>query len=755
MESNELIISEENKQHLEESLHQLLDSESVGDVRDKDLVVSQKANEVDNGESQKSIDKDNAAEGKYSVDQQIDYSDRESILETLYSDRSNFTIVALTGYTGSGCSRLADIMSKPFNLWPDVRQANDLNVPYPDCVDNEELMYSGKTNHKSVAAAIFARKYAISHNFASVYYKPYEVIKYSSVLVFIALRVIVDTIREEKASKPRLVEGERFKELWMDVLKDKFRPSKEARDDDYRQCLSKKDNSDFNSASEGHGYYPWEGVQTLSDFTFDSWDSLYILFAGHKDRVRKSFFDEDKEFRLFLKAFCEYIWKNDPYCTGFFFHRLGYVLRAAGNPLVRCREISKSNCSGGEYFFIVVEEINKLIKERRRPLKEGDPKSECRIVIDKIRNSLEAKYLKERYSAFYFVAVHEDNDFAEHLKNRITEKYKSHKDIGHDAALIDLQIEKILFLDKEERDGKQFENGEFFAPNTSQCVADAEIHMSNAAGSGKESTYFYSLSEQWMKYASLILHPGLITPSSEERCMVVAYTAKFNSGCLSRQVGAVITNKAHTIRSIGWNDVPYGQIPCSLRELEVMAYPKYDALRIRNRIYSEYERGRAIKYPKPKRFDEFVKEQFKDLHLIGVDGDDDHSLMRGLPNSYCFKTLQNDYEEVKNQVHTRSLHAEENAILQMAKYGGEGLHEGIIYVTASPCELCCKKLYQIGVRKIIYIDEYPGISRENIIRNGYHQPRLKQFQGAYGSTYFKLYQPFIAYKDELKFRRSK
>lgn len=35
---------------------------------------------------------------------------------------------------------------------------------------------------------------------------------------------------------------------------------------------------------------------------------------------------------------------------------------------------------------------------------------------------------------------------------------------------------------------------------------------------------FYSMTEQWMKFASLILHPGLITPSSEERCMVVAYT---------------------------------------------------------------------------------------------------------------------------------------------------------------------------------------------------------------------------------------
>jgi len=77
---------------------------------------------------------------------------------------------------------------------------------------------------------------------------------------------------------------------------------------------------------------------------------------------------------------------------------------------------------------------------------------------------------------------------------------------------------------------------------------------------------------------------------------------------------------------------------------------------------------------------------------------------------------------------------------------------GVIYVTASPCELCSKKLYQIGVRRIVYIDPYPGIAREQIIAAGFKRPQLKLFQGAYGATYFKLYQPFISYKDELGIR---
>jgi len=63
------------------------------------------------------------------------------------------------------------------------------------------------------------------------------------------------------------------------------------------------------------------------------------------------------------------------------------------------------------------------------------------------------------------------------------------------------------------------------------------------------------------------MHPGLITPNHIERCMQIAYNAKLNSGCLSRQVGAVITDENYCIRSIGWNSTPEGQIPCNLRTL--------------------------------------------------------------------------------------------------------------------------------------------------------------------------------------------
>ena len=81
--------------------------------------------------------------------------------------------------------------------------------------------------------------------------------------------------------------------------------------------------------------------------------------------------------------------------------------------------------------------------------------------------------------------------------------------------------------------------------------------------------------------------------------------------------------------------------------------------------------------------------------------------------------------------------------------GGQSLKNGTLYTTASPCELCAKKAYQLGIKLIIYIDPYPGISMRHIFANGYNKPNTKLFTGVIGKSYNKLFEPFLAYKDEL------
>jgi deoxycytidylate deaminase len=209
--------------------------------------------------------------------------------------------------------------------------------------------------------------------------------------------------------------------------------------------------------------------------------------------------------------------------------------------------------------------------------------------------------------------------------------------------------------------------------------------------------------------------------------MQMAHTAKLNSGCISRQVGAVVTDENYSVRSVGWNDAPHGQVPCNLRSRDdLIGGLDSDA-------YSQFERTDTGYL----------------THFTSSTAKFSSVPLNGRNKAFCFKSEYNSYKDEKNQVHTRSLHAEENAFLQVSKYGLSAIEGGILFTTASPCELCAKKAYQLGISNIIYIDPYPGIALTHILQGGSKKPELTIFSGAIGRAFHKLYSPIVAYKDEL------
>lgn len=675
-----------------------------------------------------------------------------SPIEMLYDMRRDFTVIGLTGVAGSGCSTLAQLMSskdflKPIDdtvdleldenktkAYSNVRTPEIIRIPGEPPLDNDQAFgnNSQRVNEKITGAMVFKRKYSICYNFAQQQYNPYTTIKYTHI---IWLYAIIELYREHGEKLTSNV----FKDWLRGILCDKFQPSN-IYDNDFKSQTGYSDEkrkSEIDTIVDGLDSEPvLNSLKTLNvEYLVD-----YEGWKNYKIELRK-IIEGGSEFNVFITELLKRLGKTCIYSLSFLHHRMAVQIRKVGTLKDKYKEIYDQDQTDYSHLYVLTQLLNVVIKGYQKDFDEEGKivKHPTNIVVDSIRNSQEAQYLRERYSAFYLVAVHDVFKTQSNLQEKVRCAMPS-----LDSTLVNLYAERLGNLSNEESKQKDFEKGKFFAPNTAQVVADAEIHISNVnwqRNASGESYEFHTLAEQWMKYSSLILHPGLITPSAEERCMVVAYTAKFNSSCLSRQVGAVITNQYHAIRTIGWNDVPYGQVPCGLRGLDEVCNAVGDS----KCVYSEFEGASIHKYNDKKTFHEHVNDDFPDMAKKQAD-------MKGLPMPYCFKTLHNRYDGKENQVFTRSLHAEENAILQMAKYGGEALINGVIYVTASPCELCAKKLYQIGVRKIVYIDPYPGISRQHIIKAGFKQPALKLFQGAYGATYFKLYQPFMSYKDEIDIR---
>ncbi|MBJ2320160.1 hypothetical protein PS887_02314 [Pseudomonas fluorescens] len=375
---------------------------------------------------------------------------------------------------------------------------------------------------------------------------------------------------------------------------------------------------------------------------------------------------------------------------------------------VRSSGFANNNFFDFDKLFNFPKHLNFLIKLVRKFTKaKGVP---CRIVIDAIRNPYEAFFLKRRYANFYLMSINTPN-----LK-RLGSLHEYRK----------LSIKEIAALDNKEYPGKISGVNKFIAQNIQACIETADIHIHNSKASEFNQN---DLVSQLAWYLALMMHPGLVMPTSVENCMQIAYTVKQSSGCISRQVGAIVTDDSYSVKSVGWNNTPQGQTPCLLRSAEDLLGG------INANDYSEYERNDNV-------FRKALSDKYFNLIRTGV------TQKRNIP--FCFKAIQNEIEGEKNQVHTRSLHAEENAFLQIAKNGGQKLLGGILFTTASPCELCAKKAYQLGIIKIIYIDPYPGIATDHILSVGSKKPVLELYRGAVGRAFYQLYQPLMPYKDELE-----
>lgn len=587
-------------------------------------------------------------------------------LDKLYSLREDFSIIGITGRTGSGCTDVANILESEFEKLDKIIAPSEMS----------------KTTQE--------RKYKIAYEFNKWNWKKYKIIKYRNVLLLIMCQN---------------VEAKKFKKHL---------------DDYYVFSHSEKDKEKIENV-----------YQALSE-----------LYTENKNTFKKieEFGDIRKiKSRKKLSKIASFFWNEfEPFA-----HKVDGVLKQHGtvertkllhHTAINFRKSGQAYDSEGEDFnsiYYIAEVINRLIKGTKIL------QDKCHVVIDSLRNSLEINFFKERYSSFYLLAVKSDE-----RKKRLIGDY------GEENLRI---VNRLLDIDDSEYKCNDFVKGHFFSPDVQNCIQKADYHVLNQ----EREVYhedFDSLPQQLLKLQGLIQQPGLITPSSVERCMQFAYNAKLSSGCISRQVGAVITDSEFSVKSIGWNDVPRGAVPCALRNIKEIGSNPFGFSDFELGIGLTEKENRKDMSDNPDNSDLDKESQEFNLFLRNTYTEEklDSKDLGGINCPFCFKTAYNKFTGKENQVHTRSLHAEENAMMQISKYGGQPLNHGFLFTTASPCELCAKKAYQLGITNIYYIDPYPGISRSHILKQNIDSnPNMKMFHGAIGRGYIKLYEPFMAQKDEI------
>lgn len=597
--------------------------------------------------------------------------EKSDAIKSLYRQRDKFILIGLTGRTGSGCSTVANILSK--------KSINELDLrTYKTCDYNDAD----------------ERKYSIVYRFMKEgrKWKGFTIIEASSVILSFILEKtygeLFDFI-DGLAKEGEIKEIDVLKGKIVDALNDEPKEKIPVDLDKIRNLIIDKEILTIIQQLDNPNQLKAEELSNIIHYFTDVLKEKknkfreVLKYSTIEQKIEKGSKKEEKIFNLYT----------------YFMQTVGNNIRKSG------LYNEKKEIAGCE--ITVVDRINRLIKViNRHEENETKENERTRICIDALRNSIEIQYFRDRYRAFYVFAVNTEN---QDRQNRL-----------------ELNKKEMQTLDEIEYPDN---NSVFYHQNIQACLEIADIYLYNPDISNHK---YFTLSEQIIKYIALMLQPGLIAPTHLERCMQLAFNAKYNSGCLSRQVGAVVTGDDFSVRSVGWNDVPKGQIPCNLRCVEDYCRNKDEE------TFSEYELSNEL-------FDETMKDIDEELKMQNV-----RAQKEGKCFAYCFKDIYNGITNQKNQVHTRSLHAEENAFLQIAKYGGAKVQGGKLFTTASPCELCSKKAYQLGIKEIYYIDPYPGISKSHILTFGKEgNPQMILFQGAIGNAYISLYAPRMPYKDEI------
>ena len=188
---------------------------------------------------------------------------------------------------------------------------------------------------------------------------------------------------------------------------------------------------------------------------------------------------------------------------------------------------------------------------------------------------------------------------------------------------------------------------------------------------------------QLERFINLVHGKNGITPTQHEYAMYVAYSAGLRSACLSRQVGAAITDKSGNILATGCNDVP----------------------KAGGGLYTEADGDldhRCVNIDHGKCFNDHYKNQLESeikniLTKSGIEPEKADELSDKIRN----KTRLKDLIEF-----SRSVHAEMDALTGIARTGGSSVDKGYLYSTTFPCHNCARHIVASGIDKVLYIEPY-------------------------------------------------
>ena len=181
--------------------------------------------------------------------------------------------------------------------------------------------------------------------------------------------------------------------------------------------------------------------------------------------------------------------------------------------------------------------------------------------------------------------------------------------------------------------------------------------------------------------------------------MYAAYSAGLRSACLSRQVGAVITDSSGNILSTGCNDVPKarGGLYSAASDTD-------------NRCYNQ-DGGKCHNDERKNLMQQKIALTIKTE--LNIDKEKADNLTEIIKKTSGLRDLLE---------FSRSVHAEMDAITTIARKGGISTQGAYLYTTTYPCHNCARHIIAAGIRKVFYIEPYEKSLARELHRDALEKP---------------------------------
>lgn len=325
----------------------------------------------------------------------------------------------------------------------------------------------------------------------------------------------------------------------------------------------------------------------------------------------------------------------------------------------------------------------------------GDFKPErfCHI-IDSIKNQQELQALKAVYQEL-FICIGVFSSLDQRVE-RLSE-----------MGITKPQIETLIDLDSGEEKGPK--------QTIKETYHQADIFI-DCINSPQE------IDRKLTRILDLVLGAKIITPTTNETAMYTAFTAALNSACLSRQVGAAVTDRDGYLLGVGWNDVP----------------------RFDGSVYREH-------HSPDNRCHAFGTKCYNDEQKGLIAADIAERLEKeGLILPAKVKKVEAVVRDarIKHLIEfSRAVHAEMLALLNAGRSVGTRMQGGKIYVTTYPCHACARHIIAAGIHEIYYIEPYRKSLAINLHQdaltenpNEPNKVKLIPFEGVSPSRYADFFE---------------